>query len=668
MKTFNERIESIIGKAEAQRLLARRRLISRVSVLSVLLVLILVLNLVLFIPFETGGIDISAYKDSEYYELIGKISSITSPRYTTNNFERWGLGNIKKSGMLGWENGAVSNQAPTSPNSSSSAESNSSSSYQEVTDNQVAGVTEGDLFKRSDKYIYTVSYKSREYTVDEHSIKRQIPACYILRIYAFGMGELTLTSELLIQSTNGSEMKNNGEIYLSEDCSTVTLVTNEYSREVNACYTTLINIDVTNVESPVETERKMVSGEYVSSRMVDGSLLVITNFNIPYYLPDFDDTTQYIPQVGDANGVQSLPMQDIVVPDDADTINYTVIAIYDNASLAQKDVTALFSYTAKVYVSQNSLYAIRSVNETITHEEIYCGGENAKQYDWSYTYTVTNTEITAVGYGNDGLSINGTIKVDGFVLNQYNVDEYENVLRVVTTSTKRLVSFSGSSHVPTPSQVTDECNLYCYDLTDFSMKARVENFCKDEQVKSVRFDGETAYVCTAFVDHSWITDPVFKFDLSDYDNITYTDTGTIPGYSLSLTKFTDGTLIGIGYGDTSDTLKIELYRDGDGIVDCVTKYELYNCIFSSQYKAYFIDAERGLVGLAVEKYDNINGWGTSYLLLHYDGKLFREVGFYQFTNIGGYDVHVGMTDYARACYVDGYVYMFCETRVATTKV
>ena len=59
---------------------------------------------------------------------------------------------------------------------------------------------------------------------------------------------------------------------------------------------------------------------------------------------------------------------------------------------------------------------------------------------------------------------------------------------------------------------------------------------------------------------------MFAFDLSDYANIKYTDTGTIPGYSLSLNEFAFDSLIGIGYGDSSVTLKIELYESNDTAV------------------------------------------------------------------------------------------------------
>ena len=72
-----------------------------------------------------------------------------------------------------------------------------------------------------------------------------------------------------------------------------------------------------------------------------------------------------------------------------------------------------------------------------------------------------------------------------------------------------------------------------------------------------RFDGTDAYVCTAVQ----LTDPVFFFDLSDMDNITYKETGTIEGFSTSLVNFGNGYLLGIGTGNVWGSLKIEIYEE-----------------------------------------------------------------------------------------------------------
>ena len=682
VRTSEERIERINNKVKQQK---RHKTITLTSVLGGVLALIVVLNLVLFVPFTVGDYNISAYRGSEYYELMNKIGELTYTKYKTNNFRQWGLKNLF--GSTKYEDSDMMRPSnTTSPSSPDSAEmsgsagsSNTNGSYEEVTKNQVDGVTEGDLFKRSSQYIYYLDWRSGyneliESTDKYHKEYIYIPSHYVLRVYHFEKGELELISNLDIFTTNSDMwMTDSGEIYLSEDCNTVTLILQEAN--FTYFYTTVVNIDVSNANRPIETNRQSVSGEFVSARMVDNTLLLVTNFTVQRN-PDFSNPYEYLPQVGSLDSLSSIPMKDIVLPEDAESAQYSIVTSFNCDTLALKDAVALFSYTTTIYVSENHLFATREKTKRIVEENVATSVEGAIYNGYRATYSITNTEIACIAYDNDGLSIRGTVTANGTVVNQYSLDEYDDVLRVFTTSNKHLLSWSSNIYADENMDIykqfdKDECNLYCYKLDNMELIAQVENFAdEDESVKSVRFDKEVAYVCTASVDYGWnnlywFTDPVFQFDLSNYSDITATDTGTIPGYSLSLTSFSNGTLIGIGYGDNSLTLKIELYRAGSERVDCVAKYELMNCEFATDYKACFIDAEHGLVGLGVSYIDTESGmWTDKYLLLRYDGNLFEEVGFFDFELQTEHDFFTGEPNDMRACYVDGYMYIFCDTRAS----
>ena len=134
-----------------------------------------------------------------------------------------------------------------------------------------------------------------------------------------------------------------------------------------------------------------------------------------------------------------------------------------------------------------------------------------------------------------------------------------------------------------------------------------------ETVRSVRFDGTNAYVCTAVMQ----TDPVFFFDLSNIRHITYKETGTIEGYSDSLIDLGDGYLLGIGYGSSTVNLQIEIYKESENGVVSVCKYERMNAYFSPLYKAYYVNREENLIGLGIgERYTDES---SRYVLLHFDG-------------------------------------------------
>ena len=137
----------------------------KLIILAACMAVMFALSLVLFIPYSAEAPTMSQYSNSKYYEIIEKLNQYyyVPPKYK-NNFEALvgGLSNIFLAGMknAGAEydglNFAVDDMAPM-PESSAGVfdtSTNKGESYEEVTDNQVKGVIEGDLFKRSDKYIY----------------------------------------------------------------------------------------------------------------------------------------------------------------------------------------------------------------------------------------------------------------------------------------------------------------------------------------------------------------------------------------------------------------------------------------------------------------------------------------------------------------------------------
>jgi hypothetical protein len=190
--------------------------------------------------------------------------------------------------------------------------------------------------------------------------------------------------------------------------------------------------------------------------------------------------------------------------------------------------------------------------------------------------------------------------------------------------------------------------------------ASVKDFApKGEDVQSVRFEGTNAYVCTAVNLQNEILDPVFFFDLSDLNNISYKETGTIEGMSTSLIDYGNGYLIGIGNG-TSDKygptlcLKIEVYKEVDDRVVCVCKYERAPIGFPDDYKAYYINREDRLIGFGYSSRDEeAETWIGHYTLIKFDSE--REC----FVEL----LTVSLDGYAndqRGVYIDGYMYMFGE--------
>lgn len=627
MKSYKERTEKVMEKANTQKR-KRRKMITAICSVGACAALLLAFNLTLFVPYTKGAysVDLKPYQDSEYYSLIQTLSGLThssSKGYKTNNFEQWfprknyaAPGDASPPPIA-----SDGNFAAAVPDSSNGNFEGDNGNYQEVTDNQTVGVTEGDLFKRSDKYIFYLNLNP-VYTSGKTN-------SYALEVYSIAGENSQKISSYAISPENEAHFNHYSggfEIFLSEDCSTVTVVASMYSPQV---YTALIALDVRDVQNIKEIGRSYVSGKYVSSRTVDGQVLLVSNFAVRYR-PDFSDESQFLPQTGKWGELKSLPVKDIVCPGNANSASYTVVSAFDEKTFELTDSVAFLSFSSDIYVSVENLYVVR--NYTAVPE-----GKNV---------AAPGVRIERVSYGGGKLEIRNSTDVAGTLLNRYCMDEYQGVLRVVTTVGENRFSQSAS--------------LYCLNAETFEQIAAVEKFAPfGEEVKSARIYGDIAYVCTAETNAVINTDPVYMFDLSDYKNITYKDTGTIPGYSLSLTAFKDGTLVGIGYGDWRSTLKVEVYEETDSQVVSVTEYILDDTSFSQDYKAYFIDKENGLVGLGV----NGSRGAASYFVLWFDGydlmKLDLDIVFNSgYSNMG----------YVRACYVDDYLYVLSANEFHAVKL
>lgn len=600
MKTYDERVQSVSDKIRKRK--RRKILVTCCKILAAVAVV-----LFLFWPYENSLPDVSMYSDSPYYGVIQKINAAQAeaPMFYDNfDFLSYHLFNFLR------DDDYRSGSSNLLVDDDGSATSGSALDDTEVTDNQVAGVTEGDLFKRSDRFLFYLRNDTINDTeISVYTIDREES----VQIFGKSFSDDRMTYYF------GSSDK---ELYLSEDGSTVTVLVPCSDRSSGRGYVCVINMDVTESGSLVNDRRMYFSGDAITSRMVDGELLIMTEYAVDSDA-DFSDESTFLPQIGQPGQMHSIPSENIIAPDVLSSTRYTVVYRIDSETLEVTDTAAFLSYSDTVYVSENNIYVTRDYE---AEEDQGLNGSILRSW----------TEIAAIRYADGPFTYLGSASVEGFVRNQYSLDEHEGILRIVTS----INEFKGNRHNQYH-ELDENASLYCVNLDTWQIVARAERFAPaGEEAMSVRFDGDYAYVCTA--EKITMTDPVYFFDLSDLENITYKDTGTIDGYSSSLVDFGDH-LLGIGYNDSRD-LKIEVYEVTDTGVQSVCSYEL-DASFSQTYKAYLIDRENRLVGLAINERDN----SAEYLLLQFDGDQLKTVLRTYFD--------CGTLSRARAVVIDGYLYM-----------
>lgn len=609
MRTFDERKKSV----EAYMTRIRKQRHRTIATVTSVCLVLCIFAAAMLLPI--GGRNdaqshLRIYKYSDYYPLICSLDRITSDRQDTGFPMPGGVA----SGDLFLDAAPMPSAPNAGINAPTAAPDNGENQYEEVTDNQVEGVIEGDIFKRSTQYVYYLRNS-------------------ILSVYSIAGDQSQQVGSYQILVTQSEEEEadwgkfqygNVLEMYLSEDCSTITVVMQTYYYG-KGTFTHLLTLDVSDPEKITETNWVYFAGRYVSSRMVDGQILLTCNYNITPGTIDYSDPSTYVPQYGTYGDMELIPGDQIVCTDHTDETRYTTLAKVDAKTLEVVDTAALLGYSQELYVSRDTIFTTNVYSDKQEYED----GSGYRRCDV--------TEITGISYAGEGLQILGTVTVEGQLKDQYSMDQYEGVLRVVAST--RSVCYTGT---PTRTTVKRNVNLYCIDLSSWKIAAEVIGFAPEgEAARSVRFDGVHAYVCTAEV--ITLTDPVYFFDLSDLHNITWTDTGTIDGYSTSLIQMGNGYLLGIGYGNNWN-LKIEVYAQQDNKVISVCAYER-DANFSTSYKSYLVDREHGLIGLSVQDW---NG-ESAYLLLHFDG--------YALNELVVIDDFFGWADLTRAFIAEGFLYV-----------
>ncbi len=601
------------------------------------LVLIVALGLFLFVPYQKPISNVTAYAQSPYFPVISAIDryevSIGQSKYesnfhfiTDNFWEILALPFVLAGGLIfggcmmapDLEGMAPGDMAPTAPGSNGQ--------YVESTDNQVDGVLEADVVKMTDKYIFRLTGETGKLMLHVYSIK--------------GMeSEMVASFEI----TNTGRGQHN-EMYLSEDGNTVTVVS-DFSSRIG-----VFTLDVSDLQNISIISTVYIDGGYNTSRFVDGRLLMISDYYYgAYERVDYNNPETFIPSV-ERNGESfTLPLEDIVIPEVMNSKRYSVVTLLSEGNLEILGTKALLNFTNSVYISENNIY--------LAHE--YSATEAA---DPVKNVTNVMTNIAILGYGEGALTEKGSITVRGSLKDQYSFDELDGHLRVVTSTTTTTVYGarlpSGALTSTTSPETYESASLYVFKISDGSLVASVENFApQGEEAASVRFEGDKLYVCTARI--ITFTDPVFFFDLSDYENITYTDTGIIDGFSSSLIDMGEGFLLGIGQENWSNN-KVEIYEERDGQVVSVAVYQ-FPGEYADNYKSYYINREKNLFGFAYDNYER-DKYGhymemTHYVLLHFDG--------YNLTEVATIDCeyNYGLTEDIRGYVIDGHLYVLSYGRL-----
>ena len=307
--------------------------------------------------------------------------------------------------------------------------------------------------------------------------------------------------------------------------------------------------DVSDPGSPSLMRRSHLEGRLVASRSIDGQArLVLTSTiatRLPFVSPDqfgLDEASalaankaainessieEWLPRYfdegtdgafGEMNA--SLDCSTVAAPRDFAGLGISWIASVDlRAGTSPIGAAGIVSYGDLVYASPTNIYLATvpwDWNREATSDVVL-------------TQPPTLIHQFALGAGGSANYV-ASGEVDGQLLNQFAMSEYEGDLRVATT----LFDWNTGASESFVQVLRPEGN-------ELVQIGKVGGLGVTEQIFAVRFMGTQAYVVTFRQ-----TDPLYVINLADPTDPVVTGELKIPGYSAYLHPVGDGLLLGVG--------------------------------------------------------------------------------------------------------------------------
>jgi len=394
------------------------------------------------------------------------------------------------------------------------------------TNEQVEGVNEADVVKTDGKFIYVASGKSvriydanngKPFLTDEITVKVDDQT-----------GQFTQFTELYIHDGKlivlGEKGRFGNWIRPVPDAPEERMIMPYYDQYEGFVYTGIYSV---STQGKLSLDRELeVEGSLLSSRKKDDTLYLVVNKYLYSYGPMEEPIIPAFRDSAVSDDLKELAIDKVMYFPRRAASNYLTIAAVDVEKPSQPaNIEAFLGTGNLIYMSRDALYVAGQDYHTI----------------WGSITNIAkfNVDGTKIGFAGGGL-------VEGTILNQFSMDEYEGNLRIATTNWQR-----------------ESVNaVYILD-EDLNPLGAVENLAPGERIFSTRFMGDYGYIVTFRQ-----VDPLFVLDLSNPSKPRVTGELKIPGFSSYLHPVTDKVLLGIGRDVDENTgmqngIKLSLFDVSD---------------------------------------------------------------------------------------------------------
>lgn len=448
----------------------------------------------------------------------------------------------RSNGMMYYERGMMMEDAATMPPSPAPAAAESKTMNFAVpqtgggadgdfsrTNVQVEGVDEADIVKTDGTYLYIVRNDDRS-TV---KVVKAVPGSDLKEVASIGFDNDTSAQELYVDGSTLIVIGQRGYSYggpvIMEKRMAPgvepSIAPGEYYPGMYYVQRTDVRIfDVSNPASPTLKRTLSFDGNQLSSRRINDKLYLVVQQPMYWGRPMPLDTVKasdIVPQFEDSRTGKTLPVTECdriaIIPHVPSPQYMTVAVIPTKNANAEVKTSAVLGSAENMYSSLQNLYLSST--------------------QWNYSWDSANpnpgetTHLYRFAFTDAGVELKAQGDVPGRILNQFSMDENGSNFRVATTK-------SGIWREDGQSNSTN--NLYVLDAS-LEQLGKIEEIAPREQIYSVRFVGDRAYMVTFRT-----IDPLFVIDLKDARNPKILGKLKIPGYSNYLHPYDENHIIGFG--------------------------------------------------------------------------------------------------------------------------
>ncbi len=554
------------------------------------------------------------------------------------------------------------NNAEAAPgDSNDNAGSDAPDDYTE-TNVQEAGVDEPDIIKTDGKFIYTTKG-------NELLIIKSWPANETTIVGRHSLGSNGYAGSLFLQGDRVAVFSQVYDNYYGNEDSPGSQGSDVRPEGYRHFYGTRITIlDVSDRTAPKVEKQLDVEGWMNDARMIDGKVYLVSNseVNTPFNLWDWArkneensalPTTEWTDnddlreqrknearplvkqmmakefaevdiktlmpraRTSDSAGkiLSTVPIyecNDLYLPQQVTTLGLLNISSFDLTAPANIESTGLLANGWTVYASKQSLYIAMS------SQSWWWGRAESKNESHIHKFELTK------GVAKPAYMASG--KVDGWLLNQFSMSEYDNHLRVATTDNQWDWSGGGEGIDKGGNNII----VLKQKNNILEETGAVRGLAPGERIYAARMIGPKGYMVTFRQ-----TDPLYTFDLSDHTKPKMLGELKINGYSSYIHPIANDSLLTIGM-DADDTgrvkgVQIQIFdvkdmknptRSHQHVIETGEAYSHSEALYD--HHAFTYDAKREILAVPVSIYNyNGNDYFTGLIIFKANAKDgIKEIG------------------------------------------